>query len=184
MNELQDQFLVQAASGRPFATPEYDTESLDATRSALLELARGLGGFQHAFGAKDAVDPVRHLVGTAAGWGGLPEQEAFYLNVEPHLPVGEYQLTVRDVPVDASWSISLYNADGFFEPTERGLNSVNSVTAARNDDGSVTVHFGGCSDERPNCLALMDGWNYAVRLYRPRAEVCDASWSFPELTGR
>ena len=67
----------------------------------------------------------------------------------------------------------------------RRSTSVNSVTAVRETtDGAVTVHFGGCSDERPNCLALMDGWNYAVRLYRPRAEVCDASWSFPELTGR
>jgi hypothetical protein len=33
-----------------------------------------------------------------------------YLNVDPGLPVGEYKLTVRDVPVDALWSISLYNA--------------------------------------------------------------------------
>jgi hypothetical protein len=26
----------------------------------------------------------------------------------------------------------------------------------------------------------MDGWNYIVRMYRPRAEVIDGSWTFPE----
>jgi hypothetical protein len=24
------------------------------------------------------------------------------------------------------------------------------------------------------------GWNYLVRLYRPRAEILDGSWKFPE----
>jgi hypothetical protein len=180
VNAIQDQFIVEAASGRTFQPPTYDKDSLDATRQALLELARGIGGFERTFGAKDAVDPVRHLIGTAAGWGGLPEHEASYVNVEPHLPVGEYNLTVRDVPVDAFWSISLYNADGFFEPTDHGLNSVNSVTATRNDDDSITVHFGG-DDDGPNCLALMAGWNYIVRLYRPRPEILDGSWTFPAV---
>ena len=87
---------------------------------------------------------MRHLVGTAAGWGGLPGQEARYLGVEPGLPVGEYQLTVRDVPVDGFWSISVYNADGYFEPNDRNAYNVNNLTAGPDDDGSVTIHFGGC----------------------------------------
>ena len=81
--------------------PDYDPGSFDATRQALLELAKGIAGFDRAFGRRDAVDPVRHLIGAAAGWGGLPEQEAAYVNVNPGLPVGRYQLTVRDVSVDA-----------------------------------------------------------------------------------
>ena len=36
------------------------------------------------------------------------------------------------------WSISVYNAQGYFEPNERDAYSVNSITAARNDDGTVT----------------------------------------------
>jgi hypothetical protein len=48
------------------------------------------------------------------------------------------------VLVDAFWSISLYNAEEYFEPNDRNANSVNSITAAPNGDGSVTVHFGGC----------------------------------------
>ena len=26
----------------------------------------------------------------------------------------------------------------------------------------------------------MTGWNYTVRLYRPRAEILDGTWKFPE----
>jgi hypothetical protein len=153
--------------------------SLDGTRKALLELARGLRSFDHAFGTKEQVDPVRHLLGTAAGWGGLPDDEARYIGVEPGLPVGEYKLTVRDVPVDGFWSVSVYNADGYFEPNARNAYSVNNLTAERNKDGSVTIHFGG-DDDRSNLLPIVDGWNYTVRLYRPRPEVLDGTWKFPE----
>jgi hypothetical protein len=58
---------------------------------------------------------------------------------------------------------------------------VNNLTATRDDDGAVTVHFGGCADGRPNCIPIMEGWNYTVRLYRPRAEVLDGSWRIPSL---
>lgn len=180
VNALQDQLRLTAASSVAFQSDDYDGITLDATREGLLELAKGLGGFEHAFGAPDAVDPVRHLIGTASGWGGLPEQEAYYVNVNPGLAVGEYRLTVRDVPVDGFWSISLYNEAGFFEPG--GTVSVNNLTATRDPDGSISVHFGGCADGRPNCLPIMEGWNYVVRLYRPRPEILDGSWSFPEVT--
>jgi hypothetical protein len=46
--------------------------------------------------------------------------------------------------------------------------SLNNITATPNDDGSVTVHLGGCGDNRPNCLPIIEGWNYTVRLYQPR----------------
>jgi hypothetical protein len=180
VNALQDGFAIEAASSKPFEAPEYDAASLDATRKAILELARGLRGFDHAFGTRHDVDPVRHLLGTAAGWGGLPDYEARYIGVEPGLPVGAYSLTVRDVPVDGFWSISVYNADGYFEPNDRDMYSVNDLTALPNADGSVTVHFGG-DDDRPNMIPITEGWNYTVRLYRPRPQVLDGTWSFPEI---
>jgi hypothetical protein len=184
VNALQDELQLTAQSSRPFEMPDYDVTSFDATRTAVLELAAGISGFDRSFGSRDDVDPVRHLLCTAAGWGGLPEHEAFYVNVSPGLPVGEYTVTVRDVPVDAFWSISMYNADGYFEPNDRDSNSVNSITATKDDDGSITVHLGGCDDDRPNCLPLTDGWNYIVRLYQPHAEVLDGTWTFPALAPR
>jgi hypothetical protein len=181
VNALQDQFRLRAESERPFVMPEYDKKSFDRTRSALLQLAAG-GLSDSSFGRKESVDPVHHLIGTAAGWGGLPPEEAYYVGDFPNLPAdGAYKLTVRDVPVDGFWSISVYNAEGFFEANDRNAYSVNNITATPNDDGSVTVHFGGCDNDRPNCLPIMDGWNYAVRLYRPRPEVLDGSWTFPSI---
>lgn len=178
---IQDQIKLVANSSNPFELPDYEPSSFDATRKAVLELAKHVGGLDHSFGTRDEVNPVRHLIGTAAGWGGLPNREARYVSVDPGGVSGEYKLTVRDVPVDGFWSISVYNADGFFERNDRDAYSVNNITATRDSDGSITVHFGGCGDERPNCLPITDGWNYIVRLYRPRPEILDGSWTFPSI---
>jgi hypothetical protein len=176
---VQDQLGISAASDRPFELPDYETGSLDRTRSALLGLAAEQTSFARSFGRQEDVDPVHHLIGSAAGWGGLPDTEATYVGVSPNLPVGEYELTVgADVPVDGFWSISVYNAEGFFEPNEQGAYSVNNITAARNGDGSVTVRFGG---EGENSIPMTEGWNYLVRLYRPRPEILAGDWSFPTL---
>ena len=182
VNAIQDQMAIEAASSKPFIPPNYDEDSLEAMVSTLLTLSPFVPDSFHMFGARDEVDPTRHLLGTAGGWGGLPESEAFYLNVDPGLPPGEYRIEVpADVPVGAFWSVSLYNAKGFFQPNDRNAYNVNSVTGARNDDGSMTLHLGGCDDDRVNCLPIMDGWNYTVRLYRPRPEVLDGSWEFPTV---
>ncbi|HEX5945737.1 MAG TPA: DUF1214 domain-containing protein [Acidimicrobiales bacterium] len=177
---LQDGLVLSADAAQPFAMPDYDAASLDTTRTALLTLAAGLTAFDRTFGARDDVDPVRHLIGTAAGWGGLPTGEATYVGVNPGLPVGRYELRVGEVPVDAFWSISVYNAEGYFEPNPSGVYSVNSVTGTRDADGSITVRFGGNGDA-PNSIPITEGWNYLVRLYRPRPEILDGTWTFPTL---
>lgn len=179
-HEVQDGLAITAGSSQPYESPGYDSEGLDATRNALLTLAAGLTAFDRMFGAAEDVDPVRHLIGTAAGWGGLPVKEATYIGVAPRLPLGSYELTVRDVPVDGFWSISVYNAAGYFEANDAGSYSVNSVTATRNDDGSITVRFGD-HDGLPNAIPITEGWNYLVRLYRPRPEILDGTWQFPAI---
>jgi len=181
VNALQDKIKLEAASAKPFAMPDYDMASFDAVLKASLDLSRSVPDSFRTFGAKKDVDPIRHFLGTAFGWGGLPEREAFYLNVNPGLPVGAYKIEVpADVPVDAFWSVSLYNAKGFFEPNDRNAYSVNSVTGKRNADGTTTVHLGACDDGRLNCLPIMDGWNYAVRMYRPHKEILEGTWTFPD----
>lgn len=181
VNALQDRFVLTAPAGAPFVPADYDQESLDATRRPLLDLAMGAGSFADTFGKRSEVDPVRHLLGTAAGWGGLPQSEAFYVGGTPDLSVGEFALRLADVPVDGFWSVSVYDADGYFVANDRDAVSVNNVTAVPDADGAVTVHFGG-SDDRPNCLPIMEGWNYLVRLYRPRPEVLDGTWTVPGAT--
>ena len=179
---LQDQITISSKADGSFAHPAYDSESMDATRRALLDLAAGLRGFDRMFGTHDQIDPVRHLIGTAAGWGGLPTTEAAYIGVEPDRSLGDCQLTLADVPVDGFWSVSVYNREGFFKKNPYDLYSVNSVTATPNDDGSVTVRFVTGEPVGLNSIPVPDGWNFLVRLYRPRPAVLDGTWALPPLS--
>lgn len=179
---LQDATRVeQAAIGR-YEIPDWDDASQTAVRKALLALGATLPDADRSFGTRDQVDPVRHLIGTATAWGGNPEREASYLMVTPTRNDGRtvYRLTVRDVPVDGFWSISVYNADGYFQANPLNAYTLNNLTAKRSVDGSVEVQFGGCDGRIANCLPITEGWNYQVRLYRPRAEILDGRWQFPE----
>jgi hypothetical protein len=45
---------------------------------------------------------------------------------------------------------------------------------------SYTIHFGACDDGRLNCIPTTPGWNYVVRLYQPREEIINGSWTFPD----
>ena len=73
----------------------------------------------------------------------------------------------------------MYNKDGYFQKNGRNAYSVNNVTGKPNADGSVTIQFGG-DESVPNCIPIMPGWNYVIRMYRPRKEIVDGTWKFPE----
>jgi hypothetical protein len=128
------------------------------------------------------VDPVRHLIVTATGWGLNPDKDAMYLNVVPSKNDGTtiYKLRVKDVPVDGFWSVSVYNAEGYFVKNASDAYTFNNITAKKDADGSVTIQFGGCDGKVENCLPITKGWNYMVRLYRPRKEILDGTWKFPK----
>jgi hypothetical protein len=171
----------QQASGT-FEVPSWDQVSQKKVRDALLVLASTIPDFKKAFGTREQVDPVRHLIGAAAGWGGNADKDATYLNITPPGNDGTtvYRLSVKDVPVDAFWSISVYNAEGYFEKNPYDAYSINDLTAKKGGGGVITIQFGGCDGKIPNCLPIVKGWNYTVRLYRPRSEILNGKWKFPE----
>jgi hypothetical protein len=183
VHALQDAIKVEQKSAGKFEAPDWDQASLEKVREALLALAAANGGIDSTrmFGRRGDVDPVQHLIGTAAGWGGNPPHAALYAGAEPKENDGKtvYRLTVKDVPVDGFWSVSVYNKDGYFQKNAQNAYTVNNVTAKPNADGSVTIQFGGDSSA-PNCIPIMPGWNYVVRMYRPRKEILDGAWKFPE----
>ena len=183
VHALQGAIKVSQKSPGKFEVPNWDQASQKKVRDALLVLASTISGFKNAFGAKGQVDPIKHLIGTAAGWGGNPDKDATYFSFTPAKNDGKtvYKLNVPgNVPVEAFWSISLYNAEGYFQKNDFNAYSVNNITAKKSADGSVAVQFGGCDGKIPNCLPIMAGWNYLVRLYRPRPEVLSGKWKFPE----
>ena len=179
---LQDATKISQNSIGSFEVPNWDQASQKKVRDALLVLGSTIPDFKGAFGAKGQVDPIRHLIGTAAAWGGNPDKEATYLNVTPSRNDGTtiHKLVVKDVPVDGFWSISVYDAQGYFQKNDLNAYSLNNITAKKSADGAVDVQFGGCDGKVQNCLPIMAGWNYTVRLYRPHDEILNGTWKFPE----
>lgn len=182
VHALQDAIKVDQASPGEFTIPAWDPVTQKKVRDALLVLATTMPDFNRAFGTKADVDPVRHLVASAAAWGGNPDRDALYLNVTPEKNDGKtiYKLNVKDVPVDGFWSVSVYNDKGYYQKNPYDAYSLNNITAQKGKDGTVAIQFGGCDGKIANCLPTTPGWNYTVRLYRPQPEILDGSWTFPE----
>nr|WP_234941853.1 DUF1254 domain-containing protein [Ensifer adhaerens] len=182
VHALQDAIKVSQKSIGTFEIPAWDPASQKTVREALLVLGSTMPDFKKAFGTKDEVDPVRHLIGTATGWGGNPDKDAVYLNITPAKNDGAtvYKLDVKDVPVDAFWSVSVYDAAGYYEKNPYDAYALNDITAKKGADGTIAIQFGGCDGKIENCLPTTKGWNYTVRLYRPRQEILDGKWQFPE----
>jgi hypothetical protein len=83
VHKLQDAIKITQTSPGKFETPTWDAASQKKVRDALLVLATTIADFKKSFGTKTEVDPVRHLVGGAAAWGGNPDKDATYLNITP-----------------------------------------------------------------------------------------------------
>ncbi|BBX65136.1 hypothetical protein MSAS_43100 [Mycobacterium saskatchewanense] len=182
VHKLQDALGVRQDDAGRFEVPQWDPASQESVRQALVQLGATLPDSHGMFGGREDTDPVRHLIGSATAWGGNPERDAMYLNGFPtnNDGVTVHRLVVDRVPVDAFWSVTVYNKDGYFTPNPQNAYSLNSVTARRGADDTITIRFGGCDGDAANCLPITPGWNYLVRLYRPRDEILSGAWKFPE----
>jgi hypothetical protein len=183
VHALQDALKIEQPGGPgKFDPPKWDPVSQKKIRDALIVLGTTLTDTSRAFGTKEQVDPVQRLISAATTWGGNPKKDAIYLNFTPAKNDGKtiYKLTVKDVPVDGFWSISLYNGEGYYQKNDLNAYSLNNITSKKNADGSFSIQFDGCDGKIPNCLPVMNGWNYTVRLYRPRAAILNGRWKFPE----
>jgi len=179
-NTLQDKIAVRQKSIGTFEIPDWDEASLKRVRDAINVLAATRSSAKGMFGDKAKLNPISHLLGTAFGWGGNPEEAAVYDNVVPAKNDGKtpYRVTVKDVPVDGFWSITVYNKEGFMQKNDQDVYSYNNVTAKKDADGSITINFGGGANAINN-LPITPGWSYVVRMYQPRREIIDGSWTFP-----
>jgi hypothetical protein len=182
VHALQDSIKFSQERSGTFEVPNWDVASLKKVQGALLQLGTTVSDTHGMFGASEnEVDPVKHLIGSAMLWGGNPEKDALYLPITPARNDGStiHKLTVGDVPVDGFWSLTVYNRAGYLQPNQYNAYAVSSVTAKKGPDGAVTIQFGGCDGKIQNCLPITEGWNYTVRLFRPRAEILNGTWRFP-----
>ena len=178
---LQDAVRVEQADIGKFEVPDWKKDEVEKMRETINVVASTVTDSSRMFGKKEELDPVYWMLGAALGWGGLPAEAATYVNVVPEKNDGKtpYTLTAKDVPVDAFWSVTLYDDKGWMPVNKYNAYSFNNVTAKKDEDGSITIHFGG-DPKADNFLPIVPGWNYIVRLYRPKTEVLDGSWRFPD----
>jgi len=181
-HELQNAIKVEGGGNDPLELPNWNLEQLEKARTALNTLASLGISNNGAFGTIEEVDPVNFLIFSAIGWGGLPNKNTIGIVGAVEKNDGTpYSVTVTDVPVNAFWSIIVYDDKGFIPENELGVYSYNNVTAQPNEDGSYTINFGSCDDDRINCIPVSEGWNYTVRMYEPKEEVLNGTWKFPEI---
>jgi hypothetical protein len=179
---LQDGFKIKGGSSEPFVLPDYDM----ARYETLFKMVQQLVSFAGkdtigSMGKRGEVDSLKHTVATIAGWGLLPPENAMYQAVQLNLSTAKkYKIEVpADVPVNTFWSISMYNAEGFFQKNDIDAYSLNSVTAKPNADNSFTIYLGGCEDGRDNCLPFAgEGFYYQWRMYEPGEAFLKGEYAF------
>ena len=179
---LQDQLeLKQENKGEAYAPGAWDTAEVLAMRAKYQKIVEEKNlKASTFFGKKGSVSLLPHNCGAAYGWGGLTEEQAVYLPYMPPGPPSDCSLNLRDVPVKAFWSITVYDANGNVN-TERY--NINSAFAVPNEDESFTIHFGlGEGEGRPNFMDIKEGWNFTLRLYLPTEAYFQGAWPLPELT--
>ena len=158
---LQDAVRIEQAEKGRFEGPDWQKDEVEEMRNKVMAVASTVTDSTKIFGLKEELDPVYWMLGAAMGWGGLPAQDAMYAINVPEKNDGKtaYTLTVKDVPVDAFWSVTLYDGKGWMPVNEYNAYSFNNVTAKKDKDGSVTIHFGG-DPKADNFLPIVPGWNY------------------------
>lgn len=185
VHALQDSIKLVDGSSVPFEIPDYDMNRYHELYDNIQKLIGFANGdTRGSMGKKGEVDELLHTVATIAGWGLLPPENAMYQVVNIGLESDKkYIVTVpSDVPVKSFWSISIYNAKGYFEKNDLDAYTLNNVTAKKNADGSCTIRLGAWAKGEDNVLPLPaeKGFYHQWRMYGPEKPILEGKWSFPD----
>jgi len=171
---LQQAVKLDVKGDKVFKQPNYDMDQLVKLRVKLANEAIALDSQNNMQGARGTVDEHLHLLGTAVGWGLLPDANARYIAYAPEDDTGVcYQATFQVPPFNAPgfFSITMYDAEGWMF-NEKAILNKNNITF--NEDGSFDVTFGECGDDAKNNLPITKGWNYVMRVYEPKLDQLEA----------
>jgi hypothetical protein len=182
VNDLQDQFIIDAKSADPLPEFKWEVKSLNALKAQYEKDSADYSSYSGMQGPRGTVnEEIRHIA-AAAGWGLFPDEDAIYLNYYSGFDADQcYRATYQVPDNDAFWSITVYGDSGYLE-SENAI--INASNVALNDDGSFTTYFGTRADcgDVANRLDTTDNWNFLMRIYRPGASVLDGSYELPKAT--
>lgn len=173
---LQDKLkLTQKDRGSWDPVNNWDKNELKTMRIKYQKIGDTLST-EKMFGKKGEISLTHRNAGNAFGWGGFTPDQAVYPQYFPESDAPQI-LTLKDVPVKAFWSITVYDKEGF---PQTDTYNINSSFAVANEDGSVIIHFGGNKNAK-NYLETFDGWNFTLRMYEPMEAYFNGQWVKPEL---
>jgi len=130
---------------------------------------------------------LNHATGTKEGWGGPATSHSSYESMFTDDAGetldgsrGEYVLVTEEPPVNAFWSVTVYDSEtGRLHPNEHNRYHINDTIAVKDDGGTVTFHFKVmCEDADQNCLEVPAGaFDVAARYYLPEPEIRSGEWT-------
>jgi hypothetical protein len=136
------------------------------------------------------VSELQLAAGTKFGWGGPvtthSAYESFFSDADKKPMKGDngtYTISTEAPPVDAFWSVTVYDTDrgGFLHPNKDDSYHINNTSAVANEDGTYTFSFKTqCGAEDKNCLEVPGGqFDIAARYYLPREPITSGKWRMP-----
>ena len=177
---LQQAIKLDVKGDKVFKQPNYDMDQLVKLRVKLANEAIALGSQNNMQGARGKVDEHLHLLGTAVGYGLLPDANARYMAYAPEDGTGTcYRANYKVPPFNKPgfFSITMYDAEGWMFNEKAILNKNNIIF---NEDGSFDATFGECGDDAKNNLPITKGWNYILRIYEPKLDQLE-TYKLPTL---
>jgi len=131
-----------------------------------------------------------HSAGTKVGWGGPSTSHSAYDSMFTDESgetlegsKGEYVLVTEAPPVNAFWSITVYDSTtSRLHPNDDDRYHINNTTAVKNEDSTFTFRFKvKCEDGDQNCLEVPAGpFDVAARYYLPEPEIMNGEWTMPK----
>ena len=95
---------------------------------------------------------------------------------------GEYILVTEAPPVNAFWSVTVYDTvSGRLHPNKDDRYHINNTTAVKDENGTFTFRFKvSCEDGDQNCLEVPAGpFDVAARYCLPEPEIMSGEWTMP-----
>jgi hypothetical protein len=137
----------------------------------------------------------RAIVAQVGLGANLPEDAIYPLNIadesgKPLDGANKYTLHFEKKatpPVNAFWSVTLYDRDGFQVPNALNRYAISSwMNLKQNADGSLDLYLQNENpgkDKEANWLPAPKGtFNLTMRLYSPKSEALTGSWNPPPVT--
>lgn len=170
---------------------------LEQMRAALPRIAKVVNTWQmntETIGVYGNAYLKRAVIAMAGLGANVPEDAIYPINLgdADGQPLdGKHRYVIRFEknqlpPVDAFWSVTPYDADGF--PVANAINRLaigDRDALVTNADGSLELflqHASPGAAREPNWLPVpKGGFNLTMRLYSPRAAAIDGAWSPPPV---